>query len=441
MANSKFLSTVARFAQDRSGNYMIAFAGVATMLTMAIGMAVNFAQLSAARSNLLNALDSAVVSTARDITTGLIKEKDTKKSVLAFLTANTRQGLASAGSLNLDDVELEKTTKQVLARASVDVPLAFPVFSTASTQRITVNSAAVYSDRVIEVAMMLDITGSMAGQKIKDLKSAAANAVETFLNSNSGVVPRVRVAIVPYADSVNVGDLARGVYGETSFTTGDPPALDPLALVSSVITNNADTCATDRKGTNAFTDVSPLTAMVNRDYRLEYCPDAVMQPLTTDKEKLLDTIENFKADGYTGGGIGVQWTRYMLSPVWAPVLPADSAPGVYKSKKIAKYAILMTDGEFNTAFADVAENGKIHQQDTKARNAAEAHCAAMKKDGIEIFTIGFMLNQSAAKAVLKTCSSPDKSAIKHYYEVSTGAALDQAFKDIAANIERLAIVK
>jgi hypothetical protein len=64
------------------------------------------------------------------------------------------------------------------------------------------------------------------------------------------------------------GDLARGVYGETSFTTGDPPALDPLALVSSVITNNADTCATDRKGTNAFTDVSPLTAMVNRDYRL-----------------------------------------------------------------------------------------------------------------------------------------------------------------------------
>jgi hypothetical protein len=125
--------------------------------------------------------------------------------VLAFLTANTRHGLASAGSLNLDDVELEKTTKQVLARASVDVPLAFPVFSTASTQRITVNSAAVYSDRVIEVAMMLDITGSMAGQKIKDLKSAASNAVETFLNGNSGVVPRVRVAIVPYADSVNVG--------------------------------------------------------------------------------------------------------------------------------------------------------------------------------------------------------------------------------------------
>jgi hypothetical protein len=112
-----------------------------------------------------------------------------------------------------------------------------------------------------------------------------------------------------------------------------------------------------------------------------------------------------------------------------------------RPRKVAKYAILMTDGEFNTAFADVAEGGKIHEQDTKARNAAQTHCAAMKKDGIEIFTIGFMLNQSAAKAVLKNCSSPDKSAIKHYYEVSTGAALDQAFKDIAANIERLAIVK
>ena len=47
----------------------------------------------------------------------------------------------------------------------------------------------------------------------------------------------------------------------------------------------------------------------------------------------------------------------MLSPKWADVLPAASAPLAYDPKKVAKYAILMTDGEFNTAFAGVPKGG------------------------------------------------------------------------------------
>jgi len=39
------------------------------------------------------------------------------------------------------------------------------------------------------------------------------------------------------------------------------------------------------------------------------------------------------------------------------VLPASAAPAAYSSKKSVKYAILMTDGEFNTAFAGVPKGG------------------------------------------------------------------------------------
>ena len=69
------------------------------------------------------------------------------------------------------------------------------------------------------------------GQKIKDLKSAAANAVNTFLGSNRAGDPRVRVAVVPYADAVNTGDLVRYVHNETGFTTGEPPVFDPIQYV------------------------------------------------------------------------------------------------------------------------------------------------------------------------------------------------------------------
>ena len=131
----------------------------------------------------------------------------------------------------------------------------------------------------------------------------------------------------------------------------------------------------------------------------------------------------------------------MLSQKWADVLPAASRPLAHDPRGVAKFAILMTDGEFNTAFAGVPNGQNVRNQPVRSRDNAEKLCAEMKKQGIEIFTIGFMLNQAGAKTVMKNCASPDKGATKHYFETSSGAELDAAFQSIAANIERLAIVK
>jgi hypothetical protein len=137
----------------------------------------------------------------------------------------------------------------------------------------------------------------------------------------------------------------------------------------------------------------------------------------------------------------VQWTRYLLSPKWADVLPTGSQPSAYGTAKTSKYAILMTDGEFNTAFAGTPKGGNTHGQGGNGRAFAEKLCREMRKDGIEIFTIGFMLKEKAAKDVLRACASTDTSAVAHYYEVADGSALDAAFQAIAANIERLALTK
>ncbi|TJW23172.1 MAG: hypothetical protein E5X59_41120, partial [Mesorhizobium sp.] len=78
-----------------------------------------------------------------------------------------------------------------------------------------------------------------------------------------------------------------------------------------------------------------------------------------------------------------------------------------------------------------------------SRKNAEAICANMKRDGIEIFTIGFDLNDPTmtateryqAKSVLKNCSTADTSSLKHYYEAATGTELAAAFYEISKNIE------
>lgn len=463
MGGSWIRQAIDGFSRDRRGNFAMAFAGAAAMLTLVAGYALNTAQLYNVRSQLSAALDAAVTSTARDLTTGKIAPEDARTVVLSFLQANMGYKFVEADAVSLDRLSVNPITKVVSAAASVDVPIAFPVFSSGDTRRVAVDSAALYSDKKIEVAMMLDVTLSMQGQKIRDLRNAATNAVNTLLTNQSEKNPRVRVALVPYAEAVNTGRLANSsVFAEVAGGSDLPPPLDAVVQAAAGATR-PDRCATERKlvdGKADHSDDGPYAerrnaagkrylALVNRDDRLEVCPNAELIPLTTDRQKLVDTIKDFRANGVTAGGIAAQWGYYMLSPNWSATIAnagLGEGPAGYGDKKVAKVAILMTDGQFNTAFAGVGRSGRPQlQQGQRSRANAEAICANMKRDGIEVFTIGFDLDDSEAglqaQAVLKNCSSPDSGSSKHYFEAATGLELDKAFQEVIRNVERLAIIK
>ena len=485
----KIEQALRRFGRDRRGNYGMMMAIVAPMLLVGAGFGINVAQISNARSNLLAALDAAVTSTARDITVGVIEEKDADSAIESFLLANGQRTFARDGGITLDNVVVDTFRKTVMAEASVVVDVAFPLFGAANQQTIHTVSKARYSDRKIEVAMMLDVTGSMAAtkektekkngktvvtkpatDKIGDLQAAATIAVEALLDGNKHSPDRIRVAIVPYAASVNVGEaLARSVVFQEN---GNGPVPPQNWKRPSNLTNY---CATERKmqdGAPDFSDDAPgkmrtnvvtvrsgrnttttsydYPALVNRsDDRDVNCPSASVIPLTTDEQKLKDEIAAFEAKGSTAGGIATQWTYYMLSRNWRDAIsnakldgadaklgdgPADPNP-----EKLAKIAILMTDGEYNLAFAGSGSN-----KTTNARNNAETLCTNMKRDGIEIFTIGFALPSNegaAARTILKDCASRDTPLTKHFYDAADGDELKKAFQDIVRNIERLALIR
>jgi len=435
-----------RLRRDRDGSFAIMMGVAAGVVMLAAGFSLNTVQLALTRSNLVNALDAAVTSTARDLTTGKILERDARANVEAFLFANGARAFATADRLSLDRLVVDPVASTVSASASVDVDLVFPLFGAANVQKVQAQSDAIYSDKKIEIAMMLDITGSMGGTKIRDLKTAAKNAVSTFLAGQDMARPRVRIALVPYADAVNTGALANVVYVESGpSASSEPPGLDDARPVAATA---PDKCATDRESRDyQFSDAGPETAMVNRDYRLAFCPSAELKPLSADMSALHTAIDAFTANGHTAGQIGVQFSWYMLSPKWAGVLPAASRPAAHDPKKVAKYAILMTDGEFNTAFAGVDHADRrgnlinVRNQPAKSRQYAERLCDEMKDQGIEIFTVGFKLTESNAKKVMGNCASPDRGSVKHYFEVSTGTELDEAYQTIARNIERLALTR
>lgn len=480
VASSRFFKG---FATDRSGGIAIMTAVLISVITLAAGYAVNIAQLYNVKTSLRQALDSAVTSTARDITTGIIKTDEARGWVELFLQANGDPTLMDGNRLVLDRLTIDSTAKTVEAEAYVDVALYFPLFGGSNERRVRTMAASVYSDKKIEVVMMLDVTGSMkkSGKKDKigDLQKAATNAVNSLLTGQDAKSPRVRVGLVPYASGVNVGALAKNIYAENASSSNLPPVAGSTVIKNKTGKNTLpdfttyqtivgdafprpDNCATERKdkdGNADLTSVSPSTvrkdkngkeyyALVNRDDRMgkddmNACPEAKIIPLTADSASLLGSIGNFKANGYTAGAIGIQWAYYMLSPNWRSAIKTASlgdGPADSNAKKVSKVAILMTDGEFNTAF--IAGND-VNSQAAKSRAAAEGLCNNMKAEGIEIFTIGFDLgtNESAAKTVLRNCATKDTSAVKHYHEASTGTDLDNAFKDIIRNIERLVLTQ
>ena len=434
---------------------------VAPALLLAGGYGLNVAQMVNARSALLAALDSAVTSTARDLTTGAIQEKDALAAVEAFLFTNGVSGLAGSGALSLDSLTVDKETNTVSARASVVIDVVFPVFGVNNRQTITTESAAVYSDRKIEVAMMLDVTGSMEKKgkddKLGDLQAAATNAIRTLLGTQDPAKPRVRIALVPYANSVNVGSsIARqAVFVERNAgqRAQAPANTDPKVVLSSP---RPDTCATERKGRDSLTDAGPGSTMVNRDFLLDSfaggfgvysasqtCPKAEVVPLTANAKTLNDMIGKFVANGGTGGHIGIQWTWYMLSEKWKDVVGSSAAAAKSDPKKVAKYAILMTDGEFNLGFDGASRVQDVYGTAAAARSIPHALklCAAMRRDGIEVFTIGFKLETKQARDLMRDCASPDTATTRHHFDTADGAELNAAFQEIAYTIERLALTR
>ncbi|MFZ1679999.1 MAG: hypothetical protein WAT70_03175 [Rhizobiaceae bacterium] len=446
---SPLLTNARRLASDRGGNFAIATAGMAAVLMVATGFALNTVAMNSAMSHMRSSVEAALTSTARDITNGVIAEKDAGTAVEAFLDVNSGHGLFS-GSVRLDHLTVDKGSKTLTAAVSIATPAVFPLFGSRLPERLSTESATLYSDRRIEVAFVLDVTGSMSGDKIRDLRSAASNAVDTFFGGQS-TSSRVRIAIVPYANAVNAGSLAAtSVFVERSASDrkAAPANTDPL-LAS--LPARPDNCATERKGAEQYSDAGPDIAMVNRDFlltgfsarfRTPACPTAQVLPLSGDAKALKARIAGLQANGATAGHIGIQWGWYMLSQRWGDVLPSKAKPGK-PAKGLAKFAVIMTDGEFNLSYADAGSVDDVYVPAGKGQARAEAVklCNEMRKAGIEVFTIGFMLEEKNAKATMKACASPDTKAARHYFEAASGKELDRAFREIAANIEKLTLTR
>lgn len=210
------------------------------------------------------------------------------------------------------------------------------------------------------------------------------------------------------------------------------------------------TCATERIGTDAYTDTAPGSAPVGMMYTPDGsgCPSATIMPLSTDRTALKAAITALNDGGSTAGQIGAAWGWYMISPNFASLFSTPSKPAAYTATDVLKVMVFMTDGDFNTAYCNNvlskdSQGSDDEQINCNATNGdptdqATEICKAAKAKGVIIYTVGFQVSKgSDAETFIKGCATD----ADHVYLPTSGTLLKDAFSAIGRDITKLRLSK
>ena len=194
-----------RLIEDRRGNVAIVAALAMGPICVASLGAVDLARATSAKSQLQDALDAAALAAARTNAT-----TDT-----AMTTAGTRY-LQQNLQLS-DDFTLATSTfhiganGRVIANATLHVTPFVAGLLSGGTMAVGASSEVVRADMQVEIALVLDTTGSMnEGTKLADLKRAAKDFVTKMEEAaaKSTEPNAVRISLVPFSNSVRVDGVA-----------------------------------------------------------------------------------------------------------------------------------------------------------------------------------------------------------------------------------------
>ncbi len=447
----------ARFRGDSRGNVAVVLGFCAIGLVGAVGAAIDTSVAYNVKSRLGAAVDAAALAGARAFAS---PDRDT--DIENFFHANFPDGYMGSILQPLEFVaDSESRTVTVTARATI--PTFFMRVLGRYSTDISATTEATLSSRDVEVSLVLDITGSMAGQRIVDLRAAASELVDIVVQDLQ--VPfHSKVALAPYSVAVNVGSYAgdlRGYYTNNTCTQPTDPTCRYYqfrrASDNNWTTHEISSCVTERTGPHAYTDEAPNLAPLGRNFpapgTYNPCPSATIMPLSSDKTALHSAISGLQPAGSTAGQIGIAWGWYLISPNFGYLWPVDSQPMEYGhinlGQEVLKVVVIMTDGEFNTVYY----NGVLARDSTSGSGSAAYHinqdatngnaysqsaqlCAAMKAEGVIVYTVGLAISGSTnVTNLLNGCATSSD----HVYLPETGTELKQAFRDIAVQVSNLRI--
>lgn len=431
MERMHFLSPVLRYLKDTGAATAVAFALVVPVVVGSGGMAVDLAMAHMVQKRLSHAIDAAALAAAASAST----ESDINAKVNDFFYQN--YPMSKIGTTYDLTVTLDGDDIAVSAKADYDTSFSRLL----GIDELTVSAHTRVTREILglEVAMVLDVTGSMAtNNNIGTLKTASKNFLN-ILCKNSTCSSLVKIGIVPFSAAVNVGPYGlgknpNGTTYDTAFvnnpsgTTFDQTRSSKWWGCVLARTTPQDTQNT---GTGWKWDMykNPYNSNTNTG-----CNKSYILPLTNNYSSVSAKIDSLYASGNTLSNLGMVWGYRLLSPE-APFREG----ALWTDKTVKKVALLMTDGDNNIGGGSYSYSGygpwtnlrlTDHDLDVKLSQT----CQNMKNDGITVYTITFTsgINEST-KEYFRQCASDESK----YYDAPEQADLVNAFVAISRELTNI----
>lgn len=207
---SRRLQDVARrFASDTRGNIAMISAFVIPVLLLITFGGIDIHRASTVKANLQDALDAATLAAARSPYTA---DADITRVGLASLRAN----LAPYNDISLLTAQTTfvlDSTGAVVGDAKVNVTalvanIILPMVGRGTGDQIPVgaHSEVLRSNNRVEVALVLDNTGSMSGAKLTNTKAAAIDLIDRLEAADSRSIEpdAIKISLVPFSQTVRI---------------------------------------------------------------------------------------------------------------------------------------------------------------------------------------------------------------------------------------------
>lgn len=468
------MKLIKRFLNSGSGNVAVMFGLSAVPLIAAGGMAIDYMSATRSQSALQQAVDDAALAAGAS-------DDDSKKALRKIVKDSLiRNGMYDS----LDHVTAIKVKKRADKKIKlfVEGKVNAKFLGLIGHSKLDVSATAVVNRDFgnLELALVLDNTGSMAADgKIDSLKSASKLLVNEIFDKK-GSTADVKIGIVPFNDYVNVGVDKRGaswldVPDDTSTTrsgTRDvtrqvPGSERNCGNRTSTSTNDGVTttstyyaCDYDYEvtGTENYTETVTSTwngCVGSRDYPLnvedrrpnvkitglmdQWCGRPITK-LTDNKSTIVNELDAMTPAGNTYIPAGLMWGWRMLSKI-APLKDGVNYNKMTQ-KGYTKAIVLMTDG-MNTLLPTYP----LHEGDggdaTTANDLTAELCSNIKNTGtnekeqIKIYTITFSVTDPTIKSLMKSCATNEN----YYFDASDRLALTAAFEKIGRSLITLRLVR
>lgn len=449
---TKLANTTAQFKKDEKGNFGIMAAVTIAVLVAGLAVSVDMSNGHFAKQRLQDTTDAIALMAAK----GKI---ETQADLDAAANEYLQMNYPGAEGTYIQLESIRRDGDLVTVSATNKIPTYFTGIFGKAGMDIGAASQALYSNRNLDIALVLDTTFSMDGSKMSNLKVAANNLVDTFDDFEND---NLRVSVVPFAQYVNVGMSRRNA------NWLDVPADEEIFYQKRDVLSRSNCRNVPRTGSRDGVPLSgtrrvcdtvysdPYTASWTATWRgcvgSRFAPNhervdfggnripgllnnnrvkcgAEIRPLTTNMNQVKQTINAMSADGdqtYIPSGLAWGWRALDNRE---PLTEAASLP----AGDTDKVMVIMTDGK-----NEMSKNGLLHNLNDSGNDAnitTSRLCERIKNDEIKVFTIAYEVTDTPTQNMLRNCATSSAD----YFNATNAQQLNDAFQAIGNSLNELRI--